>query len=142
MKGNLEKFQKILIEHGMRVTLQRLVLLAEFYEKKEHPSAEEIWQRLKKRFPSISRATVYNILNAFEEKGIVIPLNTPYCTRYDFNNTLHSHFICQNCGKIIDIDIKEEILCKFKLEGKKIEKIDIQFYGYCEDCLKVIDKNE
>jgi Fe2+ or Zn2+ uptake regulation protein len=61
----------ILRSHGIQPSAQRLAVAAYVLDTEAHPSAEQVWGRVRERFPMISRATVYNTLNLFVEKGLL-----------------------------------------------------------------------
>lgn len=135
----MEKLVKILKEKNLKLTPQRLAIL-NFLDKKTHPTIEEIYEEVKKNFPSISLATIYKNINTLKEHQIVIELNPGGKLKYDINLVPHIHAICKNCGKIEDF-YNEEIInnCKNSIEksiNKKIEKLDITFYIECDDCAK------
>ncbi len=101
-----------------------------------HPSADMVYLAVKKRIPSISRATVYRILkNAVARKEIQEISADVY--RYDGNVLCHAHFICEKCHRIYDLkDFCQDcsILRNKKTKVGKIRKYTINFYGICEKC--------
>jgi len=131
-------FKILLDEKGIKPTYQRLKILEYISENtKNHPTAEMIYEKLSKDIPTMSLTTVYNTLNSFLEKGLVSPVTiTGTEIRYDFNTSSHHHFLCKECGKIIDISVE----CPFSegeksISGHKIEEIHGYFKGICADCL-------
>jgi Fe2+ or Zn2+ uptake regulation protein len=70
----------------------------------DHPSADEVWTRVRERFPHLSRATVYNTLNLFVEKGLIRQfVLTEGRVVFDPNLVDHHHFIDDESGKIHDV---------------------------------------
>lgn len=70
----------------------------------EHPSADKVWAGVQEYFPLISRATVYNALNLFVEKGLLRALHlAPDSVLFDPNTDRHHHFIDEETGRIYDI---------------------------------------
>jgi Fur family peroxide stress response transcriptional regulator len=135
----MEKIKNRLENAGIKPTYQRLSVLEYLRDSKAHPTAEEIYEYLIKRIPTISLTTIYNTLNLFVEKGLVVTLTvTGAVVRYDYNIIPHHHFLCKRCGKIIDIDIE----CKFVrgettiVSGNKIEEVHGYFKGICKECLE------
>lgn len=135
----MKSFKTILEEKGIKPTYQRLKIF-EYMSRNtvNHPTVEMIYEKLLKDIPTISMTTVYNTLNAFLEKGLVDAITiTGTEMRYDFNTDSHHHFLCKQCGKIVDI----EVACPFS-EGKKlhhghrVEEVHGYFKGICKDCLK------
>lgn len=130
----MERYKNI----GMKLTPQRLAILDYLEGNKEHPSAEEIYRAVSKRFPTMSFATVYNTLEALKIKGRVLELTIdPIKKRFDPNTTPHHHLICLKCKKIVDIHgdfnlpVPDSDRADFYIIGNHIE-----FYGICPDCRK------
>lgn len=130
-----QKLKNVLKEHKIRVSHQRLLILDYLLCNDTHPTADEIFQNLKLKDPVLSQATVYNTLNLFVDHNLISELdfNQP-SKRYDFYRFHHSHFLCESCGKIIDLDIDEEDLRFKELEGYKIDTIEVIVRGVCPDC--------
>ena len=104
---------------------------------KAHPSAETIYNALKPTMPTLSLKTVYTNLNFFEEHGQAIRVaNVNGVERYDANCEDHVHFVCDECGAVIDImdaDIKKaKKACQ--VGQAKIKSIQIVLHGTCESC--------
>ena len=132
----LEKYVKILKEHSMKVTPQRLEVLRYLDEHRVHPTVEMIYLDLKKRNPSLSKTTVYNSVEILEKQGIIQSLRIAGNEiRYDFRNDLHHHFICKKCGRIFDIDLTCPVIDKVEQNGFKVEEIHGYFKGICKECL-------
>ncbi|RUM87856.1 MAG: transcriptional repressor [Thermodesulfatator sp.] len=129
----IEKMRRM----GLKITPQRLAILEYLEGNLSHPTAEDIYRHVRKRFPSISFATVYNTLEALKEKGLVRELYIGGTKkRFDPNTQPHHHFFCLSCGNILDI--REEIRIKIpqKLREKTIIKeISLLLVGICWNCL-------
>ena len=94
----------ILEEHGIIPTAQRVAVAEYVLHTMEHPSADKVWAGVKENFPMISRATVYNTLNLFVEKGLLRALHlAPDSVLFDPNTERHHHFIDEATGQIYDI---------------------------------------
>jgi Fur family peroxide stress response transcriptional regulator len=80
----VEQARALLLEKGLNITPQRVVITDYLLHTIEHPSADEVFEAVKERLPSCSRATVYNTLNTLTEAGIVRAFSPePGKTRYD-----------------------------------------------------------
>ena len=105
---------------------------------KEHPSADTIYSDLRGTVPSLSKGTVYNNLKHFEAQGMVIRVaNVKGIERYDANTEDHVHFVCEKCGRVIDLmdaDIETAKMACSTAEGAKIKHIQIVLHGTCEAC--------
>jgi len=133
----LEKYVKILKEHSMKVTPQRLEVLKYLDEHRTHPTVEIIYMALKKKNPSLSKTTVYNALEALEKHGIIQSITISGNEhRYDFRNDIHHHFLCKKCGRIFDIDLDCPYIEKVSNSGFKVEEVHGYFKGICKDCLE------
>ena len=94
----------ILQEHGIQPSAQRVAVAAYVLHTTGHPSADNVWASVRKNFPMISRATVYNTLNLFVEKGLLRELHlAPDSVLFDPNTAHHHHFIDEDTGRIYDI---------------------------------------
>jgi Fe2+ or Zn2+ uptake regulation protein len=89
---------------GIQPSAQRLAVAEYILATDEHPSADQVWSRVKERFPMLSRATVYNTLNLFVEKGLLRELVLAE-GRVVFDPKLspHHHFIDDETQRIFDI---------------------------------------
>jgi len=118
-----------------RLTIQKKTILDYLKNTKSHPDGDSVYLEVKKQIPTISKGTVYRILNQLQEKGEIQAIILDK-THFDGDTSLHAHFICENCGKIYDIflddsDIKQ---IKQKIKVDKINKIQILIYGKCNQC--------
>ena len=103
---------------------------------KEHPSAEQIYAKLKPQIPDLSLGTVYRNLALFREEGNIITVATVAGQeRFDAYTAPHAHFICQNCHSVIDVEtpISEDTFKDIPLPGSARE-FSLTFYGVCENC--------
>jgi len=95
---------EVLRDRGINPSAQRVAIAQYVLHTQDHPNAEEVWTRVKKRFPQISRATVYNTLNLFVEQGLLKQLILAEgCLLFDPNLKDHHHFIDDESGEICDI---------------------------------------
>lgn len=103
-----------------------------------HPTAERIYLDLRKEFPNISQGTVYRNLNLLAEQGEILRIssgNGP--DRFDGNIHPHCHFLCKECGKVLDIDVdpKPELdaLANSNFGGMVDSHVTL-FLGQCPNC--------
>ena len=125
----------MIINKKERITSQKKVILDYLKSTKTHPSAEEIFKKVRKKLPRISLGTVYRILKNLKEKGEVLEIPAEV-SHYDANTFPHVHFFCQKCKKIFDVAQKCAILKHKKLKVGKIKNYQIYFYGICKKCKK------
>jgi len=129
---------KIFRENGHKVTTQRLAICKFILLRKDHPTADEIYQVLKNEYPSISLGTIYKTLHLLKEIGLIQELGfNAGSIRYDPDMDLHINMVCSKCGKIYDYKaekVKElwnHIILDlgFKPKGQRID-----IYYECDDC--------
>jgi Fe2+ or Zn2+ uptake regulation protein len=138
------KLVEMLEEKGIRPTETRKIILRELSES-DHPEANEIYLDIRVNHSNISMGTVYRNLNLFKEKGLIYELEQVGGVpgRFEIGSPDHSHFICEKCAKIFDIEdqinkTEEKELSK-KL-GVVITHHRAEFYGFCKDCSSGIGK--
>ena len=103
---------------------------------KEHPSAEQIYAKLKPDYPDLSLGTVYRNLALFREEGDIISVATVAGQeRFDAYTVPHAHFICQNCNAVLDVEtpIAADAFANIPLPGAARE-FSLTLYGVCENC--------
>ncbi|QOG13328.1 transcriptional repressor [Arcobacter sp. FWKO B] len=128
---------QMLRQRNIKVTPQRLALVSELRDK-GHLSVEELFYNLKSKFPSISLATIYKNLNAMMENCFIEEVKIPYAkSKYEIAKDLHSHVVCEECGKVcdIDIDLSSVIKCDtISNSGFEVQKSALIISGTCCDC--------
>ena len=109
---------------------------------KSHPSAEQLYTKLKPEIPDLSLGTVYRNLGVLIEDGLIISVgNVNGEERYDANTANHPHFICNTCGAVYDIELFINMDYDYsELEehlGAKIEGYSLSFSGKCKNCCEI-----
>lgn len=138
----ISEYVNLLKEKDVRMTTQRRAILENLLDGNKHPTVNEIYEDLKKDFPSMSVATIYNNLKFFKEAKIVKEL--PFgdgSSRFDLTTIDHFHTICKKCGKIEDFFfpslVEDEGLAK-SISGFQAEDYRFEILGLCEECQKEI----
>ena len=118
-------------EHGIQPSAQRVAVAEFVLRTSEHPSADKVWAGVRKTFPMISRATVYNTLNLFVEKGLLRELHlAPDSVLFDPNTDHHHHFIDEDTGRIYDIPWNQiEVRNAKPLPGFKVNDYQVVMRG-------------
>ena len=134
----INKFIAVLHEKGFKATPQRIEISKILSQNKKHPTAEEVYYKVREKFPTISPATVYKTIQLLKESGKVQELAFyDKKTRFDTNMEPHINLVCQKCGRIEDLnDLKvKEFIKQFSVKsGFKIEGHRIDFYRICRYC--------
>jgi Fur family peroxide stress response transcriptional regulator len=120
---------------GFRFTPQRQQVYDVLLQKRDHPTADEVFIRAKKQMPEISHATVYNCLDALVKSGLARQVTLDRgATRFCPNMHEHGHFYCDSCGTVFDVDLPAQAM---KLpKGFKAGHFDIAIHGLCAECAK------
>jgi Fe2+ or Zn2+ uptake regulation protein len=118
-------------DHGIQPSAQRMAVAEYVLDTEEHPSADLVWKRVASRFPYISRATVYNTLNLFVEKGLLRALSiAEESVVFDPNTDRHHHFIDEETGEIHDIAWDKVQVCNVEgLKGYVINDYQVVIRG-------------
>ncbi len=134
----LDRFKQLCKEHRIKLTPQRMVIYEELITHNDHPSTDMLYQRIQKRFPTISFDTVHRTMLTFCDIGVAeIVEGTGNPKRFDGVLDRHHHFQCIQCKKIIDI-YHEAYNClpvPEQLQAQcRILKQTVRFEGICNDC--------
>jgi Fur family ferric uptake transcriptional regulator len=125
---------------NMRLTPQRQIILEELGKVTSHPTANEVYDMVRRRLPRIGLGTVYRNLELMADNGIILKLEVGGTQkRFDATVKPHYHIRCSSCGKVNDIEIavQEQINgVAEKASNYKILGHHIEFSGICETCWK------
>jgi Fur family peroxide stress response transcriptional regulator len=139
-KRVLEQFREKCRKRGISITPQRVAVYSILTEARDHPSAENIYNKVKVLFPDISVDTVYRTLSTFSEMGLVDEVEGyGQAKRYDPVLKQHHHFRCKKCNKIIDFE--DEGLNKLRLPAVistkyVVSSVKVVAEGLCDECSK------
>ncbi len=134
MKMNAEifaAFSDFCERSGIKRTAQRCAVFAAVYGSRAHPSAEEVFGRVKKTLPTIKLESVYRILGNFHRAGLIKRVHLSGLSRFDSNTSKHAHFVCSKCGKIADIPMPE---LKLPPSLRGAEEVSMTLGGLCPVC--------
>lgn len=137
-----DSYEKAISHSGLRLTPQRRHVYDVLMARRDHPSATEIFLRVKKTAPAISLATVYNCLETLVSCGLAREVHVERePTRYCANLQEHGHFLCNECGKVDDFDwpISGQPLLP---PGYVIQSQEITLRGLCNQCAPVQFKKD
>ena len=120
---------------GFRFTPQRQQDYDDLVEKRDHPTAEEVFIRAKRQMPDISMATVYNCLDALVQSGLARQVTVDRgAARFCPNMQEHCHFYCDSCSKVFDVDLPKDSSAVPLPKGFKATRYEIAIHGSCPDC--------
>ena len=122
----------------LRMTRQRRVILEELRHTRSHPTADELFERVRKRLPRISLGTVYRNLDLLSKCGIIQKVRAIGAqTRYDGDTTDHSHICCVQCGRLDDIPGALPVTVQAPVAGFADYEVlghRVEFLGVCPPC--------
>jgi Fur family transcriptional regulator, peroxide stress response regulator len=130
---NSDAFSQRLADSGLRSTPQREVIYDVLLKKRDHPTADEVYARVRAELPTISLATVYNCLETLVECNLVRAVNFERApTRYCPNLRPHAHFHDEQTGRTHDIELPPEVLERVNAilpNGFESSSVEITFRG-------------
>lgn len=121
----------------MNVTPQRLAVYRALCESEDHPSPEQLYQRVRKHLPALSLATIYKTLDALKGLGVVVEVSALGDTkRYDANDAHHHHLVCTRCHTVTDFydDRFDALAAPRDLGGFRVDSLTVQLKGLCATC--------
>jgi len=124
---------------AFRLTPQRAAVRDVVRQAQDHPTAREVYQRVRHRAPGIGFATVYRALNLLADHGQVLELQLgdEAVARYDGNVARHDHVVCNPCGAVADVSV--ELPAHVTIEataasGFAVDAYELRFSGRCPSC--------
>jgi Fe2+ or Zn2+ uptake regulation protein len=131
MLGPVHDPAATLRDHGIQPSAHRVAVAEYVLFTHEHPSADLVWSRVRERFPWISRATVYNSLNLFVERGLLQRLTIAEdSVVFDPITELHHHFIDEKTGAIHDVPWERLQVCNIEsLQDFEIREYQVVLRG-------------
>lgn len=122
--------------YGIRPSVQRIAIMRYLLKNKNHPTADEVYEALRRQIPTLSKTTVYNTLKLFVENGAAIYVGIDEKNaRFDGYVEPHAHFRCKKCGQIIDLPMNTDHLLPQGFKGQ-VEETYFYLKGTCENCIK------
>jgi len=119
---------------GFRFTPQREHVYAVLLRERDHPTAEQVFIRVKREMPEISMATVYNCLDALVKCGLARQVTLARgAARFCPNMREHCHFYCDTCDSVFDVDYPAEPGIGLP-NGFEAERFEIAIHGRCAAC--------
>jgi len=123
----------------MRVTAQRWAVYEALLSAYDHPGPEALFRRLRRRWPSLSLATVYKTLDALVELGLVREVSVAGDRkRFDANQDRHHHLVCTKCRSVSDLyDSRlDGAVPAGEVEGFRVREVSVQVIGVCARCAR------
>jgi len=132
----IENAKTFLSKVGINPSYQRLRILEYLLNNLCHPTVEMIYSELIREIPTLSKTTIYNTLNLFQKRGLILGLTIDESeVRYESNVVPHAHFKCEECGEIFDVNICYPIITKGFVNNHKVHEGHLYLKGICKDCM-------
>ncbi|OFK22299.1 transcriptional repressor [Olsenella sp. HMSC062G07] len=110
----------------LRYSRQRAAIWEWIRDRRDHPTADEVYVALREQFPHLSLATVYRNLMVLSDQGKLRPVVAgDKVTRFDPNTAEHQHFRCTRCGRVLDVEAPEV--------GRAVRRLDLGTVGTLTD---------
>ena len=136
MEGVRELFRK----EGIKLTHQRLEVLNEISKADDHPSAEELYRRIRERLPTISLDTIYRTLGTLERLGLISRVEVlDNESRFDPNTGVHHHLVCVLCKRVEDFSWPsfDRMKAPGEVEGwGRTMSSHVELRGICNACVR------
>lgn len=129
---------------GLKLTPQRIAIVREIAGDPTHPTAQELFERLRPTLPTMSFATLYNTLDALASAGLCAALSlAPGASRFDPNMRAHYHAVCDRCGLVRDVPADTErpdepavLAASNAAPGFQVRAVERIYRGLCADCAR------
>ena len=123
---------------GLALTIQRRAVFEELAERKDHPTADQVYEAVHQRLPGLSRTTVYRVLDTLVDQGFTQRVqHAAGVARFDPVTERHHHLVCDGCGRLADLDdsaVPALRLPDARGTGFRIDDYTISFRGLCKSC--------
>ena len=124
------------MEKGISPSIHRVKVLEYLLNKGNHPSVQMIYKDLYEDIPTLSKTTIYNVINRLKAHRLIRELRIEETeVRYDWEVKPHAHFKCNSCGNIYNINYQCSMFKEDSVDGHSIEQRQVNFIGICKDCL-------
>ena len=141
VEQRMKRFEGVCRAEGIKLTHQRIEIFREVAQAGDHPDADQVFQRVRGRVPTVSLDTVYRTLWLLKDLGLVVMLGSSReRTRFDANLNSH-HFVCGQCGFTRDFysaDLDNISLPDSVDTLGEIEATHVEVRGVCRECVEKV----
>ena len=132
---------------GVRVTPQRLAIAEAVLNSTDHPTVQQIHDRVRDHFPSMTLATIYSNLGVLERSGMIQELPFEKMSRYESNVGPHVNLVCIQCETVVDADEGQDAVLELKSQISSQSNFQVawqrvDFYGWCPSCSAARRENQ
>jgi len=140
LKQRVAGFEAECRKRGLAVTVQRRTVFEALSARRDHPTADQVYDAVRDRIPGLSRTTVYRVLEALVEAGFVRKVHhAGGVARFDPVTHRHHHLVCEACGRLVDLDdaaVPALRLPEARGSGFRIKDYSVSFLGLCGACAR------
>jgi Fur family peroxide stress response transcriptional regulator len=134
----LASFERECRSRGLALTVQRRTVFEELTGRKDHPTADQVYEAVHRRLPGLSRTTVYRVLETLVDTGFARKVHHPDAVvRFDPTMGRHHHLVCEGCGRLVDLDdsqVPQVPLPDSTATGFEVRDYTVSFSGRCSSC--------
>ena len=138
VEQRMQHFETVCRDEGIKLTHQRIEIFREVAQTGDHPDADQVFQHVRDRVPTVSLDTVYRTLWLLNDLGLIATLGSSReRTRFDANLQSHHHFVCRRCGLTRDFysnDLDNIPLPDSIGSFGEIEATHVEVRGICREC--------
>lgn len=142
VEQRMARFERLCRDAGVRLTHQRLEIFREVARAGDHPNAETVHRRVRKRMPTVSLDTVYRTLWLLNDHDLITTLGPSRDrTRFDANLTRHHHFVCVHCGSTRDFYSEELDALRLPPSASAFGRVEttlVEARGVCHECARKV----
>jgi len=136
--SSLASVEDALHREGLPLTIQRRAIFEALEGRRDHPTAEQVYESVRERIPGLSRTTVYRVLETLVRVGAARKVDHPgAASRFDPRVDHHHHLVCVECERVVDLELTGEKRIAIpgpRKRGFKVFDYSIHFTGLCPEC--------